>query len=63
VSGEGNAYRLGFWFYVSLAAFLLLAIAICFVVKGLRKNEATQDSDLIYTNLEDARQIYGRIIK
>jgi hypothetical protein len=41
----------------------LLAIAIWAVVKVVRKNEASQDGDVIYKNLQDARDIYGKMIK
>jgi hypothetical protein len=41
-----------------------LAGIIWIVVRLVRKGEASDDkSDLVYTNLQDARRIYARIIK
>jgi len=42
---------------------MLLPIAIWAVVKAVRKNEASQNGEVVYQNLADARQIYGKIIK
>ena len=42
---------------------MLLPIAIWAVVRAVRKNEASQNDAVVYQNLADARQIYGKIIK
>jgi hypothetical protein len=42
---------------------ILLPIAILAVVKAARKNEQAQNGEVVYQNLQDARQIYGKIIK
>jgi len=42
---------------------VLLAFVIWMVVKAVRKNEAAQQGDVVYQNIQDARQVYGKIIK
>jgi len=42
---------------------LLLPIVIWIVVKLVRKSEAPDNGEVVYQNIEDVRQIYGKIIK
>jgi hypothetical protein len=62
-SPRGMIYTLGFWLSILFAALALLSIAIWIVVKLTRKTEPSQNGDVIYKSLQDARQIYGRMIK
>jgi hypothetical protein len=54
---------LGFWLVILFAALGLLAAAIWSVVKATHKDEGPKDGDVVYKSLQDARQIYGRMIK
>ena len=42
---------------------VLLAAAIWAMVKAVHKNEQSQNGEVIYQNIQDARHIYGKIIK
>lgn len=62
-SVRGGISRLGIWLSLLFAMLMLLPIAIWAVVRAVRKNEASQNDAVVYQNLADARQIYGKIIK
>jgi hypothetical protein len=42
---------------------ILLPVALWAIIKAVRKHETSQDGEVVYQNLQDARQIYGKIIK
>jgi hypothetical protein len=63
-SAQGTIYTFGFWLSIMFVMLATLAAIIWIVVRLVRKDEAADDSsDLVYTNLQDARHIYARIIK
>jgi hypothetical protein len=63
-SAQGTIYTFGFWLSIVFAMLAALAGIIWIVVRLVRKGETSDDnSELVYTNLQDARHIYARIIK
>jgi len=62
-SASGTIYTLGFWLAVLLAALILLLVVIWVLVKVVGKNEQVDNSDLVYKSLQDARQIYAKMVK
>jgi hypothetical protein len=63
-SAQGSIYTFGFWLSIVFVMLAALAGIIWIVVRLVRKDEAAGDSsDLVYTNLQDARHIYAKIIK
>ena len=63
-SVQGTIYTFGFWLSIVFAMLAALAGIIWIVVKLVRKSEPSENnSDLVYTNIQDARHIYARIIK
>lgn len=62
-SASGAIYTLGFWLAVLFAALILLLVVIWVLVKVVGKNEQAENSDLVYKSLNDARQIYAKMIK
>jgi hypothetical protein len=62
-SASGTVYTFGFWFSFLIAALVLVAVVVCTVIKMARKSETPQSNDLVYNSLQDARQIYARMIK
>jgi flagellar biogenesis protein FliO len=61
-SAAGTIYTLGFWLAVLFAALIFLLVVIWVLVKVVGKNEEA-DSDPVYRSLQDARQIYAKMIK
>jgi hypothetical protein len=62
-SVSGGIYQFGIWLSLLFATLALISIVIWAVVKAVRKNEASQNGEVVYQNLLDARQIYGKITK
>jgi hypothetical protein len=62
-SGSGTIYTFGFWLALLFGALSSLLILIWVVVKVVGKNEEAENSDLIYKSLQDARQIYAKMMK
>jgi len=56
-------YRLGFQLSLLFAGLMLLAVVIWAVIKMARKREPSQNGDVVYKSLQDAREIYGKMIK
>ena len=62
-SASGTIYTFGFWLAVLFAALILLLVLIWVLVKVVGKNEEANNSDLVYKSLQDARQIYAKMMK
>ena len=62
-STSGTIYTFGFWLAVLFAALILLLVLIWILVKVVGKNEAANNTDLVYKSLQDARQIYAKMMK
>jgi hypothetical protein len=62
-SASGTIYTFGFWMALLFAALSSLLILIWVVVKVVGKNEEAENADLIYKSLQDARQIYAKMMK
>jgi hypothetical protein len=61
-SVRGGIFQLGIWLSILIAMLMLLPIVIWLVVKVVRRSETSQNGDMVYQNLQDARQIYVKII-
>ena len=42
---------------------MLLALVVWVVIKTVRKSEGDLNEDVVYQNLQDARQVYHRMMK
>jgi hypothetical protein len=62
-SSSGTIYTFGFWLAVVFGAVILVFVVIWTIAKGVGKNEDAKNTDLIYKNLQDARQIYAKMMK
>jgi hypothetical protein len=62
-SVRGGIFQLGIWLSLIFVMLMLLPIAIWAVVKAVRRSEASQSDEVVYQTLQDARHIYGKIIK
>lgn len=61
-SVRGGNYEPGFWMSLLFAALLLLPVVLWAVINSIRNQEAPQDDEVVYKNL-NVLQIYGRITK
>lgn len=62
-SASGTIYTFGSLLAVLFVALGSLLILIWVVVKVVGKNEQSKNTDLIYKSLQDARQIYAKMMK
>jgi flagellar biogenesis protein FliO len=63
-SASGTIYTFGFWLAVLFAALILVLVLIWVLVKVVGKNEEeANNTDLVYRSLQDARQIYAKMMK
>jgi len=62
-STSGTIYTFGFWLAVLFVALILLLVLIWVLVKVVGKNEGANNTDLVYKSLQDARQIYAKMMK
>jgi hypothetical protein len=62
-SASGTISTFGFWLALLFAALSSLLILIWVVVKVVGKDEEAKNTDLIYKSLQDARQIYAKMMK
>ena len=62
-SASGTVYTFGLWLALLFAALILLLVLRWVLVKVVGKNEQADNNDLVYKSLQDARQIYAKMIK